>query len=45
MAHTRAVVVAIVIAAASLGGWWAGRHDPGATADTTVPGPTWSPRS
>ena len=40
MAHTRAVVVAIVIAAASLAGWWAGRQDPGATADTTVPGPS-----
>lgn len=39
MAHTRAVVVAIVIAAASLAGWWLGRQDPGATADTTVPGP------
>ena len=40
MAHSRAVVVAIVIAAASLAGWWAGCQDPGATADTTVPGPS-----
>ncbi|MGZ4676068.1 MAG: thermonuclease family protein [Acidimicrobiia bacterium] len=40
MAPLRAVVVAIVIAAASLGGWWLGRHDPGVTADTTVAGAT-----
>jgi len=40
MAHTRAVVVAIVIAAASFAGWWLGRQDPGATADTSVPGPS-----
>jgi micrococcal nuclease len=40
MAHPRAVVVAIVIAAASLAGWWLGRQDPGATADPSVPGPT-----
>ena len=38
MAHPRAVVVAIVIAATSFAGWWLGRQDPGATADTTVPG-------
>lgn len=38
MARPRAVVVATVLAAASLGGWWLGRHDPGATADPTVPG-------
>jgi micrococcal nuclease len=40
MAHSRAVVVAIVIAATSLAGWWLGRQDPGATADTSIPGPT-----
>ena len=40
MAHSRAVVVAIVIAAASFAGWWLGRQDPGATADTSVPGPS-----
>src|SRR3982751_3658058 len=40
MAHTRAVVVAIVIAAASFAGWWLGRQDPGASADTSVPGPS-----
>jgi len=40
MAPTRAVVVAIVLAAASFGGWWLGRQDPGATADTSVPGAT-----
>jgi len=40
MAHPRAVVVAIVIAATSFAGWWLGRQDPGATADTTVPGPS-----
>src|SRR3954470_7439751 len=40
MAHSRAVVVAIVIAAASFAGWWLGRQDPGATADTTVSGPS-----
>jgi micrococcal nuclease len=34
------VVVAIVIAAASLAGWWTGRQDPGASADTSVPGPS-----
>ncbi len=38
MAPHRAVVVAIVLAAASFGGWWLGRQDPGVTADTTVPG-------
>ena len=43
MAHSRAVVVAIVIAAASLAGWWMGRQDPGATADTSVPGPSRFP--
>lgn len=32
--------MAIVVAAASAAGWWLGRQDPGATADTTVPGPT-----
>jgi micrococcal nuclease len=35
MAPTRAVVVAI-LAAASLGGWWVGRHEPGAASDTAV---------
>jgi micrococcal nuclease len=40
MARPRAVVVATVLAAASLGGWWLGRHDPGASADPAVPGPT-----
>jgi micrococcal nuclease len=40
MALSRAVVVAIVIAAASLAGWWLGRQDPGATADPSVPGPS-----
>ena len=40
MAHPRAVVVAIVIAATSFAGWWLGRQDPGATADTAVPGPS-----
>jgi micrococcal nuclease len=40
MALSRAVVVAIVIAATSFAGWWLGRQDPGATADTSVPGPT-----
>jgi micrococcal nuclease len=32
--------VVIVIAATSFAGWWLGRQDPGATADTTVPGPS-----
>jgi micrococcal nuclease len=35
MARTRAVVVAI-LAAASLGGWWLGRHGPGAASDAAV---------
>jgi micrococcal nuclease len=35
MAHTRAVVVAI-LAAASLGGWWLGRHGPGAATEAAV---------
>jgi len=39
MGPRRAAVVAIVIAASSLAGWWLGRHDPAVTADTTVPGP------
>src|SRR4029078_5693416 len=34
------VVVAIALAATSFAGWWLGRQDPGATADTTVPGPS-----
>lgn len=38
MVRPRAVVVATVLTAASLGGWWLGRHDPGASADPTVPG-------
>lgn len=38
MVRPRAVVVATVLATASLGGWWVGRHDPGALADPTVPG-------
>ena len=33
MAPTRAAVVAIVLAAASLAGWWFGRHDPGAVSN------------
>ena len=39
MAPPRAVVVAIVLAAASFGGWWLGGHEPGATSDPTVPAP------
>jgi micrococcal nuclease len=35
MARPRAVVVAIV-AAASLGGWWLGRHGPGAASESAV---------
>lgn len=35
MARTRAVVVAI-LAAASLGGWWVGRHGPGAASEAAV---------
>ena len=37
MAPARAVVVVIVLTAASLAGWWLGRHEPGATADPSVP--------
>ncbi len=37
MAPPRAVVVAIVLAAASFGGWWLGGHEPGATSDPTIP--------
>jgi micrococcal nuclease len=40
MAPSRAVVVAIVIAATSVVGWWLGRQDPGATADPSIPGPS-----
>ena len=35
MARSRAVVVAI-LAAASLGGWWLGRHGPGAASEAAV---------
>jgi micrococcal nuclease len=35
MVRTRAVVVAI-LAAASLGGWWLGRHGPGAATEEAV---------
>ncbi len=36
MARTRAVVVAILIAATSVSGWWLGRHGPGAPTDSAT---------
>lgn len=37
MAHSRAVVVAIIIAATSFSGWWLGRQGPGTTANSNPP--------
>lgn len=38
MALPRAAVVAILIAAASLAGWWMGRHEPGGSSESVPPG-------
>ncbi|MBK5287503.1 MAG: thermonuclease family protein, partial [Acidimicrobiia bacterium] len=38
MASSRAVVVAILIAAASFAGWWMGRHEPGTSSEPVPPG-------